>query len=68
MKDKVFGDSVNVTSTALVKFLNNIFSYNWFRASYMETSYAILHSVKWQKYEVISSTILLTPSDLSTFW
>jgi hypothetical protein len=46
MKDKVFGDSVNVTSTALVKFLNNIFSYNWFRASYMETSYAILHSVK----------------------
>jgi len=39
MKHKVFGDSVNVVSTALVKFVNSIFSYNWFHAFSMETYY-----------------------------
>ena len=39
MKDKVSGDSVNVVSTALVKFVHNIFSCNWCRAFSMETSY-----------------------------
>jgi len=72
MKDKVFGNSVNVASTTPVKFVNNIFSCNWFRAFCMETSYTgnvpIFHCGKREKYGLVSSTIPLTPSVLRMFW